>query len=107
MTNRYANKGDFMPLKDCPCLNMITATIDFYKRQPKRLMKIHLNPIHWNMLNRELMKVLKEDYEPKDVISFEGSPVEITLSRLQERAMRYEFKMLSEFMKDDINKAVC
>ena len=48
--NRFAQKGDYMPVADASCLNLVTAVIDYYKRQPPphRLKTIYLDHTHWN-----------------------------------------------------------
>ena len=74
---RYAKKGDYKPVENAPCLNMLTAIIDFYKREPKRLEKIYLDASHWGMLNEELKRILGDNYERRDVISFDGCDVDI------------------------------
>ncbi len=93
---RYAKKGDYMPVEGAPCLNMLTAVIDFYKRQPRRLEKIYLDAQHWGMLNEELKRLLGENYERRDSIEFDGCDVAIERnSLLTNRPIVYKFKQQS------------
>lgn len=90
---RFAKRGDFRPVENAPCLNMLTAVIDFYKRQPKRLEFIYLDKTHWRMLNDELKRLLGEDYERRDSIDFEGCDVSIQQSSVFTRLpITYKFK---------------
>jgi hypothetical protein len=99
---RHSKRGDYQPVPNSPCLNMVTAIIDDYKRSPKRLQTIHLDKSHWRMINDELKKLLGSDYELRDRIEFEGCDVGIQLSALQAVPIRYEF------MKDPYKvKAEC
>ena len=99
---RHAKRGDFKPIHNSPCLNMVTAIIDDYKRSPKRLQTIHLDRSHWRMINDELKRLLGSDYEMRDVIELEGCDVGIQLGALQAVPIRYEF------MKDPFKvKAEC
>jgi hypothetical protein len=95
---RHAKRGDFKPIPNSPCLNMVTAIIDDYKRSTKRLQTIHLDRSHWRMINDELKKLLGADYEMRDRIELEGCDVGIQLSELQAVPIRYEF------MKDPYKK---
>jgi len=95
---RHAKRGDFQPVPNSPCLNMVTAIIDDYKRSTKRLETIHLDRSHWRMINDELKKLLGADYEMRDRIELEGCDVGIQLSALQAVPIRYEF------MKDPYKK---
>lgn len=99
---RYAKKGDFKPVPNCACMNMVTAVIDYYKRQPKRLQTIYLNGTHWRLLNNELSRLLGKDYEPRDVIEFEGCEVKIMKSSLlQSQPMRYQFADYRDIVKGE------
>ena len=90
---RFAQKGDYRPGEGAPCLNMLTAVIDFYKRQPKRLETIYLDKTHWAMLNDELKRLLGEDYERRDSIEVEGCDVAIQQSSVFTRKpITYKFK---------------
>jgi hypothetical protein len=100
---RHAKRGDYQPVPNSPCLNMVTAIIDDYKRSPKRLQTINLDKSHWRMINDELKKLLGSDYEMRDVIELEGCDVGIQFGgSLQSVPIRYEF------MKDPYKvKAEC
>ena len=92
---RYADKGDYMPVDKCPTINIVTAVIDFYKRQPEpfRLKTIALNPTHWRMFVEE-MKHIDDTYEPNAVLGvpIEGSDVSVKRgSSLQVKELVYEF----------------
>ena len=88
---RHSKRGDYKPVPNAPCLNMVTMVIDEYKRSKKRLQTIYLDLRHWQMLNEELKRLLKDDYVPTDKIEFEGCDVDIQLGRLNRKAMSYKF----------------
>jgi hypothetical protein len=89
---RHSKRGDYQPVPNSPCLNMVTAIIDDYKRSPKRLQTIILDKSHWRMINDELKKLLGSDYEMRDVIELEGCDVGIQFGgSLQAVPIRYEF----------------
>ena len=93
---RYAKKGDYKPVPGANCLNLVTAVIDFYRRQPKRLKTIFLNQAHWNLFVEDLKKL--SDENPGFVVdAIDGVPIEnsdVTVkrgSRFQLNEMKYEF----------------
>jgi len=93
---RYAQAGDFKPVVGAHCLNLVTAVIDFYRRQLKRLKTIYLDGTHWKMFIEDLKKL--SDDNPGFVIdATAGVPIEnsdVTVkrgSRFQEKEMKYEF----------------
>lgn len=100
---RHAQKGDYKPVVGCPCINMISMTIDVYKRQPPpcRLKEIYLNQTHWRMFVEE-MKLIDPTYEPRAV---EGVPIEhsdVTVKKglsIQKKAMKYEFYDIVELAR--------
>jgi len=95
---RYANAGDYQPIPGCHCLNLVTAVIDYYKRQPppKRLKTISLNQKHWNLFVEDLKK-LESLNEGFAVNAEQGVPIEdsdVTVKRggmFQVKEMKYEF----------------
>src|SRR5580692_2702291 len=95
---RYANAGDYQPIAGCHCLNLVTAVIDFYKRQPppKRLKTIWLNQKHWYLFVEDL-KRLEDLNEGFTVNADQGVPIEnsdVTVKRgsmFQLKEIKYEF----------------
>jgi hypothetical protein len=92
---RYAMKGDYMPVENCHCLNLVTAVIDYYKRQPPpyRLKTILLDSKHWHLFIDDLRRIDK-DY-PIDAqagVQLEGCDVTVKKgSKFQTRELVYEF----------------
>jgi len=92
---RYAEKGDYMPVAGANCLNLVTAVIDYYKRQPPpyRLRTIYLDHTHWNLFTEDMKKV-DDTYIPN---ATEGVPIaasDVTVkrgSRFQQKEMKYKF----------------
>ena len=104
--NRYAQKGDFMPVKGCHCLNMVSAVIDFYRRQPKRLKTIFLDHTHWNLFVEDLKRV-DETYKASavDGVPIENSDVTVKRGdRFQNKEMKYEFYTAMELAPGVISK---
>jgi hypothetical protein len=90
---RHTQKGDYMPIEGANCLNLVTAIIDHYKRQPKRLKTIFLNATHWRMFVEDMKKV--DDSYPANAI--DGVPIadsDVTVKRgstLQLKEFQYDF----------------
>lgn len=92
---RHAKKGDYMPVKGCHCLNLVTAVIDHYKRQPppNRLKTIFLDQKHWKLFVNDL-KSIDNNYpiNANDGVQIEGCDVTVKRgSMFQDREMKYEF----------------
>lgn len=93
---RFANTGDYMPIENAYCLNLVTAVIDFYKRQPKRLKTIFLDHQHWKLFIEDLKKCSEDNpgFVPN---ALEGVPIadsDVTVKRgsqFQKKEMQYEF----------------
>lgn len=99
--HRYCEAGDFMPVPECHCLNMVTAVIDFYKRQPKRLKTIFLDHTHWRLFTED-MKRVDDSYAPNALVGvpIEGSDVTVKRgSQFQNKEMQYEFYSTAEIKK--------
>jgi len=93
--NRFAQKGDYMPVADASCLNLVTAVIDYYKRQPPphRLKTIYLDHTHWNLFIEDMKKV-DDTYIPDAIDGIPIAHSDVTIRRgsmFQQKEMKYEF----------------
>lgn len=96
---RHSKAGDYKPIPNCHCLNMVTAVIDFYKRNPKRLKVIFLNHRHWTIFIDDLKRVMEMTggndgfkIDAQQGVPIEGSDVVIKRgSQFQTKEMHYEF----------------
>lgn len=90
---RFAERGDYKPVAGANCLNLVSAVIDFYKRQPKRLKTIFLDHTHWRLFVEDMKKV-DPDYPANaiDGVPIEASDVTVKRgSQFQNKEMQYEF----------------
>ena len=105
-----------MPIPGCHCLNLVTAVIDFYKRQPppKRLKTIKLDAKHWTLFVEDLKRLnlydpeLEEKNKDCEIHAMKGVQLEgwdgfiKKGSMFQKKEMEYEFY---ESKEDEIVKA--
>lgn len=92
---RFAKMGDYKPVPGANCLNLVTAVIDFYKRQPppRRLQTIFLNHTHWRIFVEDL-KLLDDSYIAEAVAGVPIADSDVTVKRgsqFQTKEMLYEF----------------
>lgn len=92
---RHAKKGDYMPVKNCHCLNLVTAVIDHYKRQPPpyRLKTIFLNQKHWQLFVADLQRIdANYPINATEGVQIDGCDVTVKKGTMfQDREMKYEF----------------
>lgn len=90
---RYAKKGDYMPVDGCHTMNLLTAIIDYYKRQPKRLKTILLNDDNWRRFAEDCKRI-DESYDVNPTVGVPIADSDVTIMRGSNymiKEMEYEF----------------
>lgn len=104
---RHSKKGDYMPVPDCPTMNLLTAIIDDYKRSPKRLKTIFLSRSEWRRFVDDCKRI-DESY-PVDAVRgvpIDNSDVTIKCGSVMLDSMRYEFYTDIELKPENYLKSV-